>query len=142
MRLSDNFTLEELTRTDTGLPNIYGEAEKEKLLYLASFILQPLRDKWGAFKVTSGYRSHAVNAAVGGAVTSQHVKGEAADFIARDASLDDVFEWIVKQSCLRFGQCIRENVGNRDWVHISLPRLDGNNQEALVFDGKSYKAYQ
>lgn len=155
MQLSDSFTLEELSRTDTGLPNIPGELEREKLLYLAAFILQPLRNKWGALKVTSGYRCQAVNRHVGGTATSQHVKGEAVDFIPVEIvpalpqkmptsaqRLDLIFAWLVKESGLRFGQCIRESKSGSDWIHISLPRLVGNNQEALLFDGKSYKWYR
>ncbi|MBI5562767.1 MAG: hypothetical protein HY894_07965, partial [Deltaproteobacteria bacterium] len=109
MQLTKDFTLEELTRTDTGVVNIPGEAEKEKLLCLATYILQPIRERWGGLIVTSGFRCPALNAQVGGVAASQHVKGEAADFIAHDASLDDVFKWIVNGSGSRFGQCIRES---------------------------------
>ena len=44
MNLSKNFTLSELARTDTGLPNEPNYHEQQKLLYLATFILQPIRD--------------------------------------------------------------------------------------------------
>jgi len=141
MQLSENFTLEELTHTDTGLPNSSGEVEKEKLLYLAVFVLQPLRDKWGGLNVASGYRSLPVNRAVGGGASSQHLKGEAADIIALDADLDEVFAWVVRSGKIPFGQCIRETVGIREWIHISLPRLDAANCQALVYDGKRYKPY-
>lgn len=132
--------------TDTGLYNEPIRAEKDKLLYLCQYILQPIRDKWGALRVTSGFRSVPVNVRIGGASTSQHVKGEAADFVPAagfEDVLDDVFEWIVKESKLKFGQCIREGKGGKDWIHISLPRLspNGGNQQALVFKDGVYHPY-
>lgn len=58
---------------------------RDSILALAENVLQPLRDAWGKpLKVNSGYRCKALNAAVGGVPTSQHVKGEAADIAAGD----------------------------------------------------------
>ncbi len=58
---------------------------RDSILALAENVLQPLRDAWGEpLKVNSGYRCKALNAAVGGVPTSQHVKGEAADIAAGD----------------------------------------------------------
>lgn len=58
---------------------------RDSILALTESVLQPLRDAWGKpLKVNSGYRCKALNAAVGGAPTSQHVKGEAADIAAGD----------------------------------------------------------
>lgn len=58
---------------------------RDSILALTENVLQPLRDAWGKpLKVNSGYRCKALNAAVGGAPTSQHVKGEAADIAAGD----------------------------------------------------------
>ncbi len=57
----------------------------DSILALTENVLQPLRDAWGKpLKVNSGYRCKALNAAVGGVPTSQHVKGEAADIAAGD----------------------------------------------------------
>jgi len=142
MQLSKNLTLEELTHTDTGLVNVPIKTAVEKLLYLANYVGQLIRDRWGRIKPTSGYRSSAVNAAAGSTSHSQHLLGEAMDFVPLDADIDEVFEWIVKESGIPFGQCIRESRGGAEWIHISLPRLDGTNQEALVYDGKSYRTYQ
>lgn len=131
MKLSENFDLSELTRTSTGLPNEPDDEAEEKLLYLASFILQPIRDRWGKVHLNSGYRSAAVNQRVGGAATSQHCLGEAADLITLEAPLRDVYRWIVEDSRLAFGQCIYE-LHATDWIHISLPRINKPNHEALV----------
>lgn len=58
---------------------------RDSILTLTENVLQPLRDAWGKpLKVNSGYRCKALNAAVGGVPTSQHVKGEAADIAAGD----------------------------------------------------------
>lgn len=58
---------------------------RDSILALTENVLQPLRNAWGKpLKVNSGYRCKALNAAVGGVPTSQHVKGEAADIAAGD----------------------------------------------------------
>ena len=131
LKLSESFILQELTKTSTGLQNQPDVVEEEKLLYLANFILQPIRDRWGKLYINSGYRSPAVNQRVGGADTSQHCYGEAADFITLEAPLKDVYRWIVEDSRLAFGQCICE-IRATDWIHVSLPRIDKPNHEALV----------
>lgn len=60
-------------------------AVRDSILALTENVLQPLRDAWGKpLKVNSGYRCKALNAAVGGVPTSQHVKGEAADIATGD----------------------------------------------------------
>lgn len=141
MRLSRDFTLEELTRTSTGLPNHPAQEEVAMLAGLAASLLQPIRDRWGRIEIRSGYRCYAVNSAVGGVPTSRHCFGEAADFIALDASLDEVYRWIVSESNLNFGQCINENKAGHRWIHVSLPREGGRNMEALVYDGKSYTKF-
>ena len=83
MRLTDNFTLKELTKTNTGLPNLITDLEIDNLTRLCQKVLQPLRDIYGKpIIVNSGYRSDRVNKAVGGVPTSQHRKGEAADITA------------------------------------------------------------
>lgn len=80
MLLTPNFHLEEFTRTATGLPNVPNRAERAALQALATNVLQPLRDSIGKpVYITSGFRSAAVNRAVGGVAGSQHRSGQAAD---------------------------------------------------------------
>lgn len=132
MKLSENFTMDELTYTATGLDNQPGEAAEEKLLYLVAFLLQPVRDRCGRLRVSSGYRSPAVNQRVRGSDASQHLLGEAADIIPIDEAKATVYRWIVEDSRLAFGQCIYEIRPTGDWIHISLPRTNKPNHEALV----------
>lgn len=74
------FTIEELTGTQTGIPNDPPAEAVANLRDLVAHVLDPWRDARGApLYVSSGYRSEAVNAAVHGADDSQHTRGEAAD---------------------------------------------------------------
>ena len=143
MQLSKNFTLEELTHTDKDIlrvANIPSDKQVLKLKELCETLLQPIRDKFGRIYITSGFRSKAVNRAVGGKYYSQHTKGEATDIVPLNAKIDRVMAWVVNESGLQFGQCIIEKVGDKQWIHISLPRI-GINQIALTYNGKEYKVY-
>lgn len=89
MKITNNFTLEELTRSDTakakGIENIPNEEQKECLRVLCVRLLQPLRELYGeAFNVNSGFRNQEVNKLVGGVASSQHTKGQAADIRVKD----------------------------------------------------------
>lgn len=92
--------------------------------------LDPVRELWGKpIGVNSGYRSPALNAAVGGAAASQHMKGEAAD-ITTGSVADNLrlFERIAA-SAIPFDQLIDENRGR--WIHISY-RADGKNRRQVL----------
>lgn len=116
MRLSKSFTLAELCVTNARLDNTPGPKQIESLRTLATDILQPLRNSVGVpVNVTSAYRSPAVNKAVGGANTSQHVLGEAADIVVAGMSPREVCEEIIDIN-LPFDQLIQE-FGR--WTHVS-----------------------
>jgi hypothetical protein len=137
MQLSKNFTLEELTVTNTGLSNIPNEEQKRKLLYVAQYLLQPIRDEFGEIHVNSGFRSDLVNEKIGGSKTSQHPEGEATDFRPKlEADLVNVFKWCREN--LTFGQLIFEHKGDVWWIHISLPRLDKPNMMVMKFENGVY----
>ena len=147
MNLSAHFTLAELTRTSSGQPNVPNAAETKALAALCSSLLEPLRAKFGPVSIHSGFRSKAVNEAIGGSKTSQHMKGEAADFHCADAQLEDVMRWIVTESGLKYGQVILEGhtAGEPTWIHLSLGapwRVGSQCMQALTFDGKSYHPYK
>lgn len=143
MNLSPHFTLAELTRTSSGQPNVPNAAETKALVALATLLLEPIRAKFGPVSIHSGYRSKAVNEAIGGSKSSQHMKGEAADFHCPGAALKTVMKWIVTESGLKYGQVILEGhtAGEPTWIHLSLGapwRLGSQCQQALTFDGQSY----
>ena len=84
MQLSRNFSLQELTKSDTairrGIDNEPNADQIDKLKSLCENILQPVRDQFGRVKVTSGYRSPELCVAIGSSLNSQHAKAEAVDF--------------------------------------------------------------
>lgn len=139
MQLSNNFTLDELTRTDTGLTNSPDEQGKAFLKLLSVFILQPIRDKFGKYTVGSAYRSLRVNMEVGGSSTSQHLEGQAADGSPEYADIYEVYRWIVENSGLDYGQCIV--YPGKGFIHISLPRIYKPNQQALICHEGDYLPY-
>lgn len=87
--------------------------------------------------ITSGIRCPELNKAVGGAPTSQHVTGHAADIIPqRHGSCQDHFCKLLK-SHLIFDQLILEEANGKVWIHISYRGMSGR-REALVYNGKRY----
>ena len=146
-KLSKNFAWGELTRTgqsDLQAKNREeAEAFKPALTALATTLLQPVRDRWGALRINSAFRGKAVNQKVGGSKTSQHMIGEAVDFmpLSEGVTLEMIFDWIRKESGLPFGQVIHECPSPTSrWIHLSLgePWRKGPCREALYFDGKKY----
>lgn len=79
-----DFTLAELTHSDTaqaqGLDNRPPQEAAQRLCRLARQVLQPLRERFGPLRITSGYRSPELNKLVGGSPRSHHCLGQAADF--------------------------------------------------------------
>lgn len=143
MKLTKDFTLEELIHTDTGIPNVPTDAETTKLLYIAAYLLQPIRDKWGKIIVTSGYRGPKVQDELTKrgyptSKTSQHLKAEAVDFVSGDnVPLMLIWEWACKN--LYYGQCILEDHDGKFWIHLSLPRMYGQNMQAMTFKDNKYE---
>jgi hypothetical protein len=147
MKLSEHFTLSEMTRTSSGIANVPTDAEVKALTVLCTTLLEPVRNRFGPVSIHSGYRGPAVNAAIGGSKTSQHMRGEAADFHCPGATLETVMRWIVVESGLSYGQVILEGhtKGEPTWIHLSLGapyRLGSSCMQALVFDGKNYTPYK
>ena len=129
MRLTPHFSLEELTHTDTGLPNVPTAEERANLARLAAELLEPLRAMAGCpLLINSGYRSAAVNARVGGVPTSAHRDGRAADLRRAEGTCGELFER-ARRSGLPFDQLILEPT----WLHIAIAR-DGQEprRQALI----------
>lgn len=137
-QFTKNFSYDELIASSTakrlGLDNTPTPEEKERLRQLAEDILQPIRDAWRApIVVTSGFRSEAVNNAVGGVKNSQHRLGEAADIKVggkeRNRKLFNFIYKLINQGKIKVGQLIDEY--NYQWIHISLPRKNKENNQIL-----------
>ena len=136
MQLSKNFSLRELTRSQTAIrKGIKNEPDQEQLMNLVALtvkILQPCRDKSGSISINSGLRVLELNKAIGSSDKSQHCKGQAADFEAYSISNAQLADWIMLNRC--FDQLILEYPGKdpRDgWVHCSYNRL-GNRMQVLT----------
>ena len=137
-QFTKNFSYDELIASATakrlGLDNTPTPEEKEKLRQLAEDILQPIRDAWKSpIVVTSGYRSEAVNRAVGGVSNSQHRLGEAADIKVggkeRNRKLFNFIYKMIAKGDIKVGQLIDEY--SYSWIHISLPRKGKENNQIL-----------
>jgi len=146
MNLTANFTLAEMTKSETALrhdmDNTPGEAEIANLKLLAENVLQPVRDHFGkGVKVNSGFRHPEVNAKVGGSKTSDHCQGQAADIEIPGVANADLAQWIVDN--LEFRQVILEfytlGVPDSGWVHVSYVAGDNKKQvlTATKKDGKT-----
>lgn len=121
MQLSPHFDLAEMSVSQTasrqGLANIPDLAVVAALKLLCLNVLEPLRAHFARpVIVTSGYRSPAVNKACGGAASSQHCLGQAADFTAPGVSNIDLAQWIMRN--LKYDQLIYE-FGESGWIHCS-----------------------
>ncbi len=130
-RLSEHFTLEELSKSQTaerqGIDNLPRLPEDalivENLTRVCARILEPVRAHYGIpFSPSSGYRSLALNRAIGSRDTSQHVKGEAVDFEVPGIANPDLAAWI--DDNLDYDQLIlefyRPGQPNSGWVHCSV----------------------
>ena len=131
-KLSENFTIEEFTRSDKakelGITNEPGEKELSALRVLVSRTIQPLRDKLGVpIHVNSGYRCPELNKAVGGVPTSQHQKGEAAD-LSIDGKANDILE-ALENNNIPFDQAILYR--RQNFLHVSL-KLDGVQRSNVI----------
>jgi len=126
MNLAENFTLSEMTKSETALrhdmDNSPDQTAISNLQVLAVHVLQPVRDHYGTgVKVNSGYRSPDVNAKVGGSRTSDHCRGMAADIEIPGVPNHELAEWV--KANVPYTQLILEfytrGVPDSGWVHVS-----------------------
>ena len=145
-QLSANFTLKELTKSDTatrlGLDNTPDNAALENLKTLCEKVLQPVRDHFGkSVTVNSAYRSPESNAAVNGSKSSDHCKGQAADIEIDGLPNPELAKWIMDN--LDYTQLILEfytqGQPNSGWVHVSYDPNNLKKQEltAVKVAGKT-----
>ena len=125
MKLSENFLLSEFVKSQTaerkGINNVPGQQHINNLKLLCMNILQPVRDHFGSFTPSSGYRCPELCVAIGSKETSQHAKGQAADFEVFGKDNKEVANWIIDN--LEYDQlileCYKEGEANSGWIHVS-----------------------
>ncbi len=134
MKLSKNFTRAEIEHSNTakrlGISNEMSEKHLENMQRLIDNLIQPLRNELGPVRISSGYRSPALNRAIGGSSRSQHSKAEALDIqFWKDGKMNNkvLYDWII-DSGLEFDQMINEF--DFSWIHISLKSKE-NRKEIL-----------
>ena len=132
MRLSKNFVLSEITRSNTakrlGIDNGPDKDHLRSIQRLITNLIQPMRDALGPIRISSGYRNPNVNRAIGGSTKSQHCKGEALDLqFWKDGKIcnKEIYDWVLS-SDVEFDQMINEF--DFAWIHISLKKEDNRNQ--------------
>ena len=137
MQLSKNLSLAEVLRSESAKRNgISNNPTKEHLSNLTSIALnvfQPIRDHFLVpIHISSGYRSLALNKAVGGSNTSQHSKGQALDIDMDGTKITNkqIFDFI--KDNIEFDQLIWEfgTDNNPDWVHVSYAK--GKNRKQIL----------
>jgi hypothetical protein len=146
MKLTENFSLSELTKSQTaerkGIDNTPSPTHQENLKSLCEMVLQPVRDHFSrVVTISSGYRSPELCTAIGSKITSQHAKGQAADFEIFGVSNKELADYINEN--LDYDQLILEYWKKEDpnsgWVHCSY--TNGNNRKqylrAYKEDGKT-----
>ena len=142
MKLTENFSLNELTKSQTaerkGIDNTPSAEHQENLKSLCEMILQPIRDHFGqVVSVSSGYRSPELCVAIGSSTQSQHARGESADFEIFGVSNKELADYINEN--LDYDQLILEywkgeDEPNSGWVHCSY--TNGNNRKQYL---RAYK---
>jgi len=138
MYLTENISLQELTKSESavrfGLSNEPTSDVILNLTKLATNILQPIRDHYNLpLIVTSGYRSPELCLKIGSSITSQHTKGQAADFELAGVANKDLSDWIHQN--LDYDQLILEfwnpDEPNSGWVHCSYKNQIENRKQYL-----------
>ena len=126
-----NFTITELIKSDTADKNNINNTPDinslDNMLELIFYVLQPLREKLGKpMIITSGFRCAKLNKLVGGVSNSQHLWGQAVDFVVNGMTPEQVVE-AVKNSDIEFDQCLNEY---NQWTHISYNK--GKNRKQIL----------
>ena len=143
MKLSKNFMLGEFTKSDTAkmlkISNKPSTSDIVNLVRLCDYCLQKIRDHFAKkVVITSGYRSPELNKHISKEKTSQHICGQACDFVVDGEILFKVFQWCYDN--LVYDQLIYEETSRQKWIHISYNHYH-NRQETLTYDGKKYKKF-
>lgn len=130
------FTMGEMMRSTTaerkGIDNKCTKEDAVRLKALIEHVLDPLREAYGKpIVVTSGYRCPALNKAVGGSATSDHMRGCAADIhgTPNTKAENKRLFYMIQSLNLDFDQLIDEK--NFSWVHVSFRSFRENRNQVL-----------
>jgi uncharacterized protein YcbK (DUF882 family) len=138
MQLSKHFELAEFIRSSTakraGISNMPTDAHINNMKLLCEKVLEPIRVHFARpIIISSGYRSAALNRAIGGSTTSQHSSGEAADIDMDGTNVTNaqIFNYI--KDNLEFDQLIWEfgTTTNPNWVHVSYESTGRQRKQIL-----------
>lgn len=129
------FSIKELTKSETatkkGIDNTPNAEQIKNMETLINNLLDPIREQWGAvIYVTSGFRSVALNKAVGGVSNSHHLGGYAADLTVKSQAGNKALFDMIRRSKLKWTQLISEKTTAQGcgWVHISYVPNNLKNQ--------------
>jgi len=135
---NSDFLYDEFVKSDTamrlGIKNEPNDIQWKNIELLVSKILQPVRNKFGSIRITSGFRSPELCLKVGSNASSNHTKGEAADIEPFDTKIKlfDILEWI--HNNLDYRELIAEYFPG-GWVHVAY-REGGNTKQLKLKDSK------
>ena len=133
--LTEHFSLEEMVRSGVAIrrkiDNSPSPSDVERLRQLCVHVLEPVRRRFGVTRISSGYRSAALNDAVGGVASSQHLRGEAADIHISDMETGRrIYDYIRRN--LDFDQLLFEHRMSNGcrWLHVSYTTRRPNRRQA------------
>lgn len=147
MKVTTNVSYAEVVQTSVrGVENIPSGEQMERIKALLENVFEPLRAHVGKpIKINSVFRSFAVNKAIGGSATSQHMalNGSAMDIddTFGHMSNNDMGLWIMKN--VEFDQLIFEKPinGRSSWIHVSYNK-GRNRKQVLIFNGRKYLPFE
>ena len=149
MKLTANFSLNELTKSQTaerkGIDNTPSGDHQDNLKKLCENVLQPVRDHFEqVVSVSSGYRSPELCTAIGSKTTSQHARGEAADFEIFGVSNKELADWIHDNT--NYDQLLleywKESDPNSGWVHCSYSESNNRRQYLRAYKENGKTKYE
>ena len=139
MQLSKHLSLEEFTHSDKatelGIHNTLPDSLLPNAVYTACYLFEPVRKILGdvPIDISSGYRCEALNVAVRGVPTSQHVLAQAIDFIPSNMDIKEAFNILKASKSLIFDQLIMEHSkSGAIWIHVSIKQT-GNRQQIIPY---------
>jgi len=135
--LSDNFTLDEFLYSETavalGIDNSMPRSYLPRIQYLVDTVLQPVRDRFGPIKITSGFRNPVLSVKIGSSIHSNHCFGFAADIEPYDKTIPLLDILVFINDNLNYKELIAEHFNKNPrlagWVHVAAQ--DGNNKQEL-----------